>query len=65
MKEGPFKEYNAADVTEIAAFESYRGHQFFVAPGTHINKTRNCFTWVGCVRLAHENEEALKRDMLR
>ena len=65
FKEGPFKEYCAEDVAEIKKMESYRGHQFFVKPGSKIRKTTNCFTWVGCVRLTHEDEDVLKRDMAR
>ncbi|CAN0359024.1 unnamed protein product, partial [Ectocarpus fasciculatus] len=65
FKEGPFKEYCAADVAEITKMESYRGHQFFVKPGSTIRKTKNCFTWVGCVRLTHKDEETVKRDLAR
>ena len=62
FKEGNFKGYNAQNVEEITRMESYRGHQWFVKPGTYMHKTRNCFTWVGLVRLVHDDAAKLQRD---
>jgi hypothetical protein len=62
QKEGPFKGYNPENVSEIISMSSYRGHQWFVAPGTYLNRTRNCFTWVGLIRLVNDDKAVLQRD---
>jgi len=54
-----------AVLDEIRAMESYRGHQLFVQEGQQLHKTINCFTWAGCVRLVHEDEQHLNKDYKR
>jgi biotin carboxylase len=62
FKEGTLARYNPDDMAELLAMESYRGHQWFIAPGGHLPKTRNCFSWTGCVRLVNDTKEGLQRD---
>ena len=49
-------------MAELVAMSSYRGHEMFVHPGSFMNKTRNVFSWVGLVRLANDDPDALQRD---
>ena len=62
FKEGVLQRYNPDNVAELTSMPSYRGHQWFVAPGSYMHKTRNCFSWVGCVRLVNDTKEGLQRD---
>ena len=52
-------------LAELTSLASYRGHQFFKAPGDEVVGTFNCFSWMGCFSLASASKEQLDKDYNR
>jgi hypothetical protein len=46
----------------LTTLSSYQGHQYFVAPGDKLKKTRDCFTWAGYVKYFHREEHIMNQD---
>ena len=56
---GTFSHIDEGIMHAINTDPSHRGHQIFFQPGAKVVPTQNCFTWGGCVLLAHKDEEAM------
>lgn len=63
--QGELVYWNEEYLAEIRSMPSFRGMQLFLAPGDRVHLTTNCFTWLGCVKLVHEDEEVLLADYRR
>jgi biotin carboxylase len=62
---GVLKEVNPKHLLEIQGFKSFRAMEVFVHPGQTVLPTTDCFTFLGNVRLCHEDEDAVTKDYER
>jgi biotin carboxylase len=46
----------------IQELQSYRAMDLWVETGKEVHITKNCFTWGGCVKMCHEQEEQMDKD---
>ena len=63
--DGEFQRVDPERLREVTDSACYRGHQIFVKPGNKVAKTQTCFTWGGCVLLAHPSEETMNAQYRR
>ena len=59
---GVLKECNKSMLSEIMSFKSFRDMELFVEPGKMVLPTTDCFTFVGNVRLCHEEETVVQAE---
>ena len=62
---GTVQNYNIAALDEIRAFESFIALEMFVDKGSLVRPTKDCLSWGGVVKLAHESDEVLDREYER
>jgi len=62
FESGVLKECNKAMVEEIMNFKSFRDMELFVEPGKMVMPTTDCFTFVGNVRMCHEDEKVVQAE---
>ena len=60
-RSGRFLGINERDMRLIRSSDAYRGNQIFLQTGSEVVKTQNCFSWGGCVLMAHTSEQEVQR----